>query len=378
MTRIPTLDVQLKNMKSLLRTMCDRVLAGLNVITQHFETPSPEQLVKIVVLDNEIDNMESAVDEAVLQIFATQQPLAYELRLVYATAKIAHHIERVGDAVESLARQLAGRSHETHRDVILKMITDTKDLFNRSYAAMFEGDLAQIHEIHALDDKVDAWQRELYNEARHILYTSRDKYDVENALQLINISTKLEKIADLSCNWAEQIDFAEHGTARRQLKKRKHRIAFLDDNRGLVASLAACFLSESVKDIVDVSVVSRSRGQPISILNLSDILARESVTPQVFPIARLEATRWNRCLMLIQLGEFSLLEEERDLVPYKTVRLRWPEITLRKDTLETVASSASQTQLVLSQVKDLETLLPHLKKRVTDLTEILARTQTEG
>lgn len=375
MTRIPTLDEQLKNMKSLLRTMCDRVLTGLTVISQHLESPRPEQLVKIVVLDTEIDNMETAVDETVLQIFATQQPLAYELRLVYATAKIAHHIERVGDAVESLARQLASRQHRTHHDMIQKMLADTKDLFNRSYAAMFEGDLAQIHDIHLLDDKVDVWQRGLYSEARRILNGPADKSDVDNALQLINISTKLEKIADLCCNWAEQIDFAEHGNARRKLKKRKHRIVFMDDNRGLTASLAACFLSDAVKEFVDVSVITRSNARHISVLNFSDLLIREKVTPQVFPIGTLQAMQWNRCLMLIHLGQFELSQDERDQIPYKTVRLTWPEAQLRGEVLDWVAGQDAATQFTLEDVAGLERLIPALQTRASELKNILARAQ---
>lgn len=377
MARIPTLDVQLTHMKSLLRTMCDRVLAGLNVLTQHFEHPNADQLIKIVVLDTEVDNLESAVDNAILQIFATQQPLAYELRQAYACAKIAHHIERIGDAVESLARQLAGRHHDSHRDVIEHMLRDAKDLYRRSYAAMFEGDLSQIHEIHALDDKVDAWQKELYSNAREILYAQPGKADVENALQLLNIGTKLEKIADLSCNWAEQIDFAEHGAARRTLKKRKHRIVLMDEHFGHTASLAACFLHQSVRGLVDVSVISRHFGHPLSILNFTDLLTREKITPEVFPLARFETLSWSRCLMFIQLGEFELHEDEKDQIPYKTVRINWPNVSLPQGPLNDVASQATSHQFSKTDLPSLDIVIAAIRERTQQLTQILARTQCD-
>lgn len=359
MTRIPTLDLQLGNMKSLLRAMCDRVLAGLTVVIEHLESPRHEDLIKIVVLDTEVDNLETEVDEAILQIFATQQPMAYELRLVYATAKIAHHVERIGDAVESLARQLAGREHFLHKDVLSRMMKETKNLFLRSYMAMFEGDLTQISDIHLLDDKIDAMHRELYQNARRILTSTSDRSQVEEALQLINVSSKLEKVADLCCNWAEQIDFAEHGLARRTLRKRKHRIVFVDEEESVVASLAASFLQESLHDLFDITVITRSE-EIISqgALAYGRLLAAEKVTPQVFPVARIKNMRWNRTLMLISLGKCELSPAEKDVIPHKTVRLSWPEITLED--------------------KEAEELIPALRTRINDLSHVLVRTRREG
>lgn len=120
MSRISGLEAQLSNVKSLLRTMCDAVNTGLATLVQHFEHPNPSRLIKIVVLDSEIDNLERAIDTSILQILATQQPLGYELRLAYACAKIAHHIERIGDAVESLARQLVNGDIPDQKKYFLK------------------------------------------------------------------------------------------------------------------------------------------------------------------------------------------------------------------------------------------------------------------
>jgi len=357
MTRIPTLDTQLSRIKSLLRAMCDRVFAGLSVVTLHLESPRDDELIKIVVLDTEVDNLETEIDEAILQIFATQQPMAYELRLVYATAKIAHHVERIGDAVESLARQLAGRKRILHADIIGRMMKETKDLFQRSYMAMFEGDLTQIADIHVLDDKIDAWHRELYLNARRALYASGEQRAlVEDALQVINVSSKLEKVADLCCNWAEQIDFAEHGSARRKIKKRKHRVVFIDEEESVAASLAASFLQEALHDLFDFTVITQSVNVTQGgALAFSELLAREKVTPQVFPVARLENMHWSRTLMLIMLGECTLTQAESDLIPHKTVRLSWPEVTLEDATVEQ--------------------FVPLLRARIDDLSHVLARTQ---
>jgi phosphate transport system protein len=327
MARIPTLEIQISNMKSLLRTMCDRVHAGLLVVEQHLHVPNTEALIKVVALDSEVDRMEQELDDAVLQIFATQQPRAQELRLVYATAKIAHHVERMGDAVESLARQLATADLSESRSLLLDMITHVKDLFARSYAAMFEEDHSGIQEIFDLDDAVDECQRAIVQIAKDMfLAAPRDPDAVERGLKLITIASKLEKIADLCCNWAVQSDFAAHGSARRVLKKRKLRVVLTDDFGGQVASLCAHMLAKDLSDALDLTVAateiesSKSGVAPLESLYSGNNIGFE--TAREFPIVRFEQVSWSRCFLLVNLGR-PLQSLERDLIPHKTMVLEW-------------------------------------------------------
>ncbi|MEY4066662.1 MAG: hypothetical protein RIR26_2870 [Pseudomonadota bacterium] len=324
MARIPTLEVQIANMKRLLRTMCDRVYASLLVVEQHLQVADVEALVKVVALDSEVDRMETELDDTVLRVFATQQPRAQELRLVYATAKIAHHIERMGDAVESLARQLAGAELGESRTVLLEMISHVKDLFFRSYAAMFEEDLAGIQDIFDLDDAVDACQGTVIALAKEMFLTApREPLAVERGLKLINIASKLEKIADLCCNWAEQTDFAAHGFARRVLKKRRLRLVLCDSSAGRIAASGASFLLRELKEGVDVTVATidgASAGR-----EPQDLHAPAGPLEQVshpFPIVRLDMVSWSRCFLLVNLGR-PLQSSERERIPGKTMVIEW-------------------------------------------------------
>jgi phosphate transport system protein len=355
MSRIPTLDTQIHRMKTLLRAMCDRVLVGLNVVVTHMDHPQEDELIKTIVLDSEVDNLEKEVDEAILQIFATQQPLAADLRLAYACAKITHHIERIGDAVESLSRQLAGKPLPYQSQTIALMMNETRSLFMRSYLAMFEGDNLQIHDIHQADDAVDNFYRELFSFARNLLIQKNNPQDVEEALRIINISSKLEKIADLSCNWAEQIDFAHNGLARKKLQKRKHKILFFDHDGGRSACLVACMLQQQLGDLFDIGVATCS---PINSQDYTDVhalLEKLKISPEVFPLANFRTVTWARALMCIQIGKFALSSWDRELVPYKTVFLNWTQQWL--------------------ELKETDPAIGKLQEKVTELSKILIRTK---
>lgn len=312
MARIPSLETQILNMKSLLRTMCDRVHASLLVVEQHLHYANPESLVKVVALDSEVDRMEMELDEVVLQILATQQPRAQELRMVYSTAKIAHHIERMGDAVESLAKHLASFDYEKSKPTLQKMLGLVKDLFDRAYSAMFEDDLTRIQEIFALDDAVDNCQGILTELAKEVfLNANRDPAAIDLGMKLINIASKLEKIADLCCNWAEQTDFAANGFSRRVLKPRKLRVVLLDDNGGQLAANCAEFLSQNLTQSVDITVATKltQSAGPIPALNS-------------FPVARFERVSWSRCFLLVNFG-LPLNGIERRSIPLKTMLIEW-------------------------------------------------------
>lgn len=312
MARIPGLEFQIANMKRLLRMMCDRVHASLVVVEQHLYHADPESLVKVVALDSEVDRMETELDEAVLQILATQQPRAQELRTVYATAKIAHHIERMGDAVESLAKHLSGFEPDESYPTLLKMFSLVKDLYGRAYAAMFEDDLTRVQEIFALDDAVDSCQGHLQELAKDIFLSAEsDPNAVEKGLKLIGIASKLEKIADLCCNWAEQTDFAAHGFSRRVLKPRRLRVVLLDDSGGQLSVKCAQHLSENLSDAINITVATKSAvdAGPIPALN-------------AYPVARFEMVTWTRCFLLVNFGT-PLSETQRRAIPLKTMIIEW-------------------------------------------------------
>lgn len=364
MSRISSLEMQLDHVKSLLRTMCDAVNAGLVTLVQHFEHSNSAKLIKIVVLDSEIDNLERAIDTSILQIFATQQPLGYELRLAYACAKIAHHVERIGDAVESLARQLVNGDVPEQKGIFLEMLLDTKNLFERSYTAMFEGDLSVIHEIHTLDDKVDSKQRELYRIAKNILKKNNQE-NIEKALKIISMSSKLEKIAGLCCNWAGQIDFAENGMARSKIQKRKQRIVFIDNTGGVIASAAASFLYKIVNDIVDISVVTTRLKNTQNVLNITGFLSEYNIIPQVFPVAKITSMNWNNCLMLIFLGHFKLSSEEAEMISNKSVQIFWNDFDTDCKNIE-------------CNPKKLKEILNALNMRTAQLAQIILRTQEQN
>lgn len=129
--------------------------------------------------------------------------------------------------------------------------------------------------------------------------------------------------------------------------------------------LQLLFLHQSVKDIVDLSVVATQPIKTNNILNFTNFLSEYDITPQIFPIARITSMNWNKALMLIILGDFELPSEELEVVPYKTVQIQWPEISFHPHEIE-------------SDPKKFKEFVNVLSSRTNHLAQIIARTQEQN
>src|SRR5438045_9719772 len=58
----------------------------------------------VIAGDRDVDRLEVEVEETVIRLLATQQPMARDLRFLTAAMKIANDLERVGDHAVNIAQ----------------------------------------------------------------------------------------------------------------------------------------------------------------------------------------------------------------------------------------------------------------------------------
>ena len=83
----------------------------IDLAVQAFTTGNIEIAEVVIKQDNQVDEMEMAIDQECTEILARRQPTAFDLRLLMSVIKIVHELERVGDKakrVSEMAIQLGG------------------------------------------------------------------------------------------------------------------------------------------------------------------------------------------------------------------------------------------------------------------------------
>jgi phosphate transport system protein len=171
-----------------------------------------QELARIVVdRDDKVDKLDLKIDKQCQRIFALNQPVASDLRLLLAAVKINNELERIGDQATNLAQividsptavQLANQI-DLHRiaQAAYTMVKSSLDSFINN-----DPDLAA--HILPSDQTVD----QLYNSLRSDLIEimTDDSSLVPDGAQLLLALYDLERMADHSTNIAENVIFLTH------------------------------------------------------------------------------------------------------------------------------------------------------------------------
>jgi phosphate transport system protein len=217
---------ELSELKSKLLTMSAEAQAALETALEALLKRDAALAAQVIAGDRTIDGLELDIEEAIVDLFATQQPMARDLRLLLAVMKIANDLERVGDHAVNIA-QSSERLIQTRlvapEPELVEMMRQARAMLSGALDAFVRGDAALGREICRRDDSVDA----LHHSVFRILLTHmmEDPHIIGPAMELFLVSRNLERVADLATNIAEDVVFlvegktikhhAEEGGARR-------------------------------------------------------------------------------------------------------------------------------------------------------------------
>src|SRR5579872_7062455 len=159
-----------------------------------------------------INELEMEIDEFAINLLATQQVVAADLRLVVAALKINTDLERMGDLSVSTAQRAVSLLSEP----VIKPMVDIRhmsslveSMVRKSLDAFVYRDDALARSVLASDDAVDNLRTASYHELTSFM--EQDHKHIPQALDLIGITRSLERIADHSTNIAEDVMFLVKG-----------------------------------------------------------------------------------------------------------------------------------------------------------------------
>jgi phosphate transport system protein len=152
------------------------------------------------------------IEEAVISLLATQQPMAGDLRLLMAAMKISNDLERVGDHAVNIA-QSAQRLLTLPQMPVVPDLAESARHARRMLAdaleAFIKGDGAAARAVCRRDDTVDALHRAVFRIA--ITHMMEDPRTITAGMELVLVSRNLERVADLATNIAEDVVFLAEG-----------------------------------------------------------------------------------------------------------------------------------------------------------------------
>lgn len=187
--------------------LCERALSVIAKVLQSGELALLEESNK---LEEEIDHMESEIEQLCLRLLLQQQPVARDLRLVSAALKMITDMERIGDQTQDIADILkVGNIEPTGSDTLIKMAQATMKMVTGSVDAYVQKDLVLTEEVFQSDDEVDR----LFLEEREVLIAgiAANPQSGAVALDQLMIAKYFERIGDHAVNIANWVRFSVTG-----------------------------------------------------------------------------------------------------------------------------------------------------------------------
>jgi phosphate transport system protein len=170
-----------------------------------------EQARQVISDDLRINQKRYDIEDKCLELIATQQPLAGDLRTIVSVLYIIVDLERMGDHAEGIAKialMLTDEPPLAANVNIPPMADMARKMLMASLESFKDRDAAKARAICNDDDEVDALYDTIYGELVKLM---KDDSSIERATHLTWVAHNLERIADRVTNICERVVYLVEG-----------------------------------------------------------------------------------------------------------------------------------------------------------------------
>jgi phosphate transport system protein len=200
---------ELRNDLLFLSSMVEQQLLGSVESLKKRDLIKSEEIVKTDLL---VNKKRYAIEEQVMIVIATQQPMARDLRLLASILEIAGELERMGDYAKGIAKI----SLRINDEPLLKPLVDIPrmaekgvDMLHRAIKAFVEQDADTARAIPEEDDYVDELYEQVYRELMVLIIQTPTA--IQKANWLLWVAHNLERVSDRVTNICERTIFVVTG-----------------------------------------------------------------------------------------------------------------------------------------------------------------------
>jgi phosphate transport system protein len=167
---------------------------------------------RIYAADARINEKRFAIENQVMILIATQQPMAHDLRLLASILEVSAELERMGDYAKGMATINVRMGDEPLLKPLIdvpRMAQIAASMLHRALAAFVNEDAETAKAIPEEDDEVDALYNQVYREL--MTFVMKDPKTIDRANYLLWAAHNLERMADRVTNICERAIFIVTG-----------------------------------------------------------------------------------------------------------------------------------------------------------------------
>jgi len=167
---------------------------------------------QIIADDRKINEKRHTIEQKCIELLATQQPVASDLRVIIAILNIIVDLERMADHAEGIAKVVLMIGYERRLKPLVdipRMADKAREMLGEALSAFTRRDVEAAKRICAEDDEVDHLHDQVYREL--LTFILEDSRTITRATRLLWVAHNLERIADRVTNICERVVFMVTG-----------------------------------------------------------------------------------------------------------------------------------------------------------------------
>jgi phosphate transport system protein len=206
-------EQELRMLRERLCAMGGRCEQQISLAMQALVDNDDQLARKVVKDDAAIDKDENDIDELALQILATRQPVASDLRFLTMSLKFVVDLERIGDLAAGIAkrvRELAAMPPLGPYVDLGRLAHLVQKNLHAALDSFVRRDADAATKVIAADVEIDKLNASLFAEL--IAHVATDPATVTRVIPLTSVCRYLERIGDHVKNLAEEVVYMVRAT----------------------------------------------------------------------------------------------------------------------------------------------------------------------
>jgi phosphate transport system protein len=207
-----TFEMEIQQLKDELLLMGSMVEQQILEAVEALKKRDVETSHRIFNDDSKINAKRFGIEEQVMILIATQQPMAHDLRLLASILEVSAELERMGDYAKGIATINIRMGSEAPLKPLIdipRMAQKASDMLHRALTAFVNEDVETARAIPDEDDEVDGLYTQVYREL--MTYILADPKTIDRANFLLWTAHNLERFADRVTNICERTVFIVTG-----------------------------------------------------------------------------------------------------------------------------------------------------------------------
>jgi phosphate transport system protein len=206
-------DEELRKLNNAIVEMGGLAEGQLSAAIQAVAERDSELAAHVVEGDARVDQLERDVDNLGIRLLALRQPVARDLRAIFAALKIASDLERICDYAANVAKRSIALAQSPPVQPVRslpRMARLAERLVKDVIDAYVERDADKAYAVWNRDQELDDMYASLFREL--LTYMMEDPRSISACAHVLFMAKNIERIGDHATNIAEQLYYLVHGT----------------------------------------------------------------------------------------------------------------------------------------------------------------------